>query len=339
MNKITDNGLFNEIFNQYPIILIDVGARGGIQPPWNDMKTNLEIIGFEPDNEAYNQLKNESKKNDDKSRVKKRYFNTGLYTDKTDMNFYITRRQGHSSIYKPNLNIIRRYSFLERYDIIKTKTIKVYPLDEVLNNTGIYDFDFIKLDTQGSELDILNGGKQTLSKCFGVEVEVEFLLLYKEQSLFSEIEVYLRNLGFELFDIKMHFEKRVKYKDIYQKKGQLTCGDALFLRNYNNFISDISNQNKEIIKAKILKSIVICSLYGLIDYALEITEASFNHKYIKEEEKEKIKKELLLEDFSKNRQNKFIDFIKNFAYEFSNLTRKKYPSAGFDNETLGNIKK
>ena len=338
------NMLFSEIFqdlcNQHPLVLVDVGASGGAEPPWNTLNSNLEIIGFEPDIGAFNQLMSKEKDSSaDSSKVKKKYLDTALYDKKTEVDFYLTKRQGHSSIFKPNEEIIRRFSFSERYDVPKTRKIVTNQLDDTLKNAGILDVDFMKLDTQGSELAILKGGERALSNCFGIEVEVEFLPLYQNQPLFSELEIFLRNFGFELFDIKRHFEKRVEYRDIYQAKGQLVCGDALFLKSCKRFIQDISTQNDEKIRAKILKSILVCYLYRLIDYALEITEKAFNRQYLTEREKEIITKKLRLDASGRNRYNKVIDFVKILANDFSKFMKGKKLRASYDDETLGNIRR
>ena len=52
--------------------------------------------------------------------------------------------------------------------------------------------DFIKLDTQGSELDILHGAGSLLDNCSGLQLEVMFSPLYEGQPLFADVDAYLR---------------------------------------------------------------------------------------------------------------------------------------------------
>ena len=52
------------------LTIIDVGARGEIQPIWKPLKSNLKVIGFEPDKEEYENLKLNNKSNT--------YFNVAL---------------------------------------------------------------------------------------------------------------------------------------------------------------------------------------------------------------------------------------------------------------------
>jgi Methyltransferase FkbM domain len=61
--------------------------------------------------------------------------------------------------------------------------------------------DFIKLDTQGSELEILQGGVRALAGVRCVEVEVEFNPIYRGQPLFYEVDAFMRGQGFVLWKL------------------------------------------------------------------------------------------------------------------------------------------
>ena len=57
--------------------------------------------------------------------------------------------------------------------------------------------DFVKLDTQGTELYILKGMQHTLTRSiFSVEVEVEFIEMYQDQPLFNEVDSFMRERRF-----------------------------------------------------------------------------------------------------------------------------------------------
>ena len=65
----------------------------------------------------------------------------------------------------------------------------------------------IKLDTQGSELGILESAGD-LSACEAIYVEAEFLEFYHGQPLFGDLFQYLRDNGFELKDLKRTFHRK-----------------------------------------------------------------------------------------------------------------------------------
>ena len=65
--------------------------------------------------------------------------------------------------------------------------------------TGLQFIDYIKVDTQGSELDILKGAGEYLKTARCIDIEVEFNPIYEGQCLFWEVDAYLRSNGFMLW--------------------------------------------------------------------------------------------------------------------------------------------
>jgi len=88
--------------------------------------------------------------------------------------------------------MLERFHKPERFDIVENITIQCDTLDEALREEGLTDIDFIKLDTQGSELQILQGASSVLTdSVFGLEIEVAFTELYKGQPLFADVDLFL----------------------------------------------------------------------------------------------------------------------------------------------------
>jgi FkbM family methyltransferase len=66
-------------------------------------------------------------------------------------------------------------------------------LDDVVTKT----YDFIKLDTQGSELDIMKGGKKTIGAARFVLIETSLIEYNESAPLKQEIFEYMQNIGFK----------------------------------------------------------------------------------------------------------------------------------------------
>jgi len=193
---------FKNYYEESSIKLVDVGALGGIPKHWERAKDYLQVIGFEPNKNEFELLNHES----DNSMM---YLNTGLYNEKCDLKFYITKSPGSSSIFPINKSVKSMFPESDRWDIVETTSLSVDTLDNQLRENNIRDVDFLKVDTQGSELFILEGATYSLENyIFGVEVEVEFFELYKNQPLFSDVDQFLRKHDFELFDISSSYYKR-----------------------------------------------------------------------------------------------------------------------------------
>ena len=274
---------FETYYHKYPLRLVDIGVRGGIHARWNQCRKHLQVIGFEPDPEAFRALANES--SGSKSHT---YLNTALSNVDGQADFYNTRSPGSSSLLRPNAKFLSEFPEADRWDIISTTKVIVTPLDRVLREAGIDGVDFIKLDTQGTELLILQGGSKTLDKSvFGIEVEVEFAELYQEQPMFSDVDQYLRSLGFALFDMRTIDWKRENAKYIGGRKGQMVFADALYLKTPEALLIDADCS-----KAAFLKALTICVVYGYLDYALSLCEQAHGLNTLEDKELDLITKHL-----------------------------------------------
>src|SRR3989338_5315413 len=200
--KIFIEPVFSKYYQKYPLVLADIGASGGIESNWKSAQKYLQFIGFEPDETEFLNLKR-------KENGKVRYLNTGLYKEKVPLKYYLTEKQQTSSIFRPNRKFLDEFPEANRFDITRDVTIQADTLDNQFRIHNIADTDFIKVDTQGSELFVLEGAINTIKNCvFGVEIEVEFVEMYQNQPLFSDVDRFVRSQGFWLFDIQSAHWKR-----------------------------------------------------------------------------------------------------------------------------------
>ena len=71
----------------------------------------------------------------------------------------MNKRPGSSSMYKPNPESIKMYGFKNKdisiFDVTSTETIECDTIENSLNDCKIENIDYLKIDTQGAELEIL----------------------------------------------------------------------------------------------------------------------------------------------------------------------------------------
>jgi FkbM family methyltransferase len=93
--------------------------------------------------------------------------------------------------------------------------------------------DYLSIDTQGSEMSILEGSEKILSSTvLVVQLEVEFHQLYKEQPLFGDISKLLDSFNFNLVDLELFSNLYpIRGRSGFRGKGYAAHGEALFLRN------------------------------------------------------------------------------------------------------------
>jgi FkbM family methyltransferase len=257
---------FYSYYKQNKLKLADIGASGGLQDNWVPAESHLQVIGFEPDEREYvNLIKNNKNEN-------VVFLNAALYKERTTLDFHLAKKQMVSSIFKPNRSFLDEFPEADRFDIEETVKIDVDTLENQFRKHNIADLDFIKVDTQGSELFVLEGATEILKKdVFGLEIEVEFAPMYVDQPLFADVDQFVKQLGFQLFDLKPYFWKRNSGKKYGNPKGQLIFADALYFKT-QEALSNILNKNQDDdwIRSKVLRSIAICILYGYLDYAMDI---------------------------------------------------------------------
>lgn len=266
------------------IHFMDIGARWGIGWPFCDLpNANLSLILVEPDPEEADRLQNFYKGKN----IDIKIFQTALWSEAISLQLNLTNSPGCSSIFQPNLPVLKKFPDVERFGVSKKINIQCDTIDRLFANNEIKRVDFVKIDVQGAELEILKGGKSFFrDNLIGIEVEVEFLEVYKNQPLFAQVDNFLRNdLGLELWDIsKTYWKYSHKKMKSVPAKGKLVFGDALYFRPIETIADWLSHFDNEISKSKIKVLIQTTLLYGYIDYAYALVEDERINKYFTQEE-------------------------------------------------------
>jgi len=94
-------------------------------------------------------------------------------------------------------------------------------LDELIEEANFPIFEFLKLDVQGAEIDVIAGGIQALKKVEFVMMELSVLPYNEGAPLSGEVIAFMHELGFEPFDM---FDQR---RDAV---GNLVQLDVTFIR-------------------------------------------------------------------------------------------------------------
>lgn len=292
--------------------IVDIGASGGIHPKFKKVINNLKGILFEPDPREFSRLKG-SAPNDHI------VLNTALSEMSGEVDFHLCKKQEVSSIYLPNNEFLINFPDLNRFSITKTIKLIADTLDNQLDKNGIKDIDFIKSDTEGSELSILKGAENVLHKVVGLELEIYFAPVRVNQPLFHDVNKYLIENNFSLVNIRRFYWKRLN--SFYNfGKGEMIFCDALYFRTPENIC-----QLPEINERKIIACFLLLLTYNYLNLAEALYILAKQQKLITEDTineihllLEKYRRRIVLADF-KGRQ-RIYNILMRIANTFSNHT-------------------
>ena len=190
-----------------PLVTIDVGARNG-PAELAQIKDYAAVYCFEPNFEEYQKLDGQAEMGDppaiESGSLASFPIAIGNRNGSTSLN--ITRRPGGTSTLRPNTNLLRHFkddNWSQISEIVKTVSVPTTTLSCFAEKNNISHVDFLKLDTQGNELDILQSAENLLNSVGVIKTEVEFLPLYEGQPLFFDVAKFLTENGFEFVDFQI----------------------------------------------------------------------------------------------------------------------------------------
>ena len=169
-----------------------------------------------------------------------------------------------SSLLEPNSALLDRFQNLENLtQVVKKHTFPTKRLDDIPQIAGA---DFLKLDVQGAELDVLNGGDRVLTDAVVVHTEVEFVEMYKGQPLFADVDQRLRRSGFVFHKFAglagRTFKPLIVNDDVNQCLSQMLWADAVYVKDFMAL--------DRLPSEKLLRMAVILHMvYGSFDLAMQ----------------------------------------------------------------------
>jgi FkbM family methyltransferase len=248
--------------------LVDVGARGGLDQDLKSIAWACSAYGFEPEPVEAARLKAHPQT---------------LWRDVDVLPCAVGGASGTATLFVPeskqgasllrhNSALVERFGYPNLHISRDELAVETTTLDDLRASGRLSEVDYLKLDIEGAELDVLKAAGSVLGGCSVVKVECSFLSQRAMQPLIWEVGSFLLNAGFEIVDLQdIHRWRRRPvpahpYVTNYQmpySRAQLAQCDVLALRRPDN-ISD----------EKRLMLIVISSALGFFDYAISVMRAT-----------------------------------------------------------------
>ena len=239
------SSIIKNIIKNDKILALDVGAQGGFNSDFFfPEKYNIffEDILVEP-------IKSEA----DKLSGKKYIINKGLWSKKEKKTLFVLgKRPGSSSMYEPQKKNFDLHNIKEKdykdYDVTSKQEIECDTLSNLLNELKIQNLDYLKIDTQGSELEILKGIGSY--RPILIRLEAHVFSMYKDVPSWDKLLNYLYEMNYVLID----------WKDIGSHNTRVAAEmDMIFIPNFNN------NEGKNFLLNSKSKFISLMLIFGQLN--------------------------------------------------------------------------
>lgn len=263
------------VFADDPMFLVDVGASGGIDTYWHEFEDQFRAVGFDP-------LVTEVERLNDDAPPQVRYEAA-----------WVTCREAGVPNGAPSTQFFPRTSAVRAAELAELDfarqhfnagapielTTERIVLDEYFEPSERDAINFIKVDTDGGDYDVLRGAEATLrtGRVLGLAVEAQFHgAVSADANLFCNIDAYLRGLGFSLFDLEVYRYSRSALParfvfDIPAQTvtGQVSWGEAIYFRDLGqpDYESTWGLQPSRI---EVLKLMCLFEIFGLPDCSAEL---------------------------------------------------------------------
>lgn len=207
---MTRSALFPFLLSSTDFIALDVGASHWLPDHWRPYQSEFDFVLVEPDADACKDLVAMAA-NLPGGSERYRVVMAAVSGGGGQRTLYRTNAPTGSSLLEPNLAEDDIATFY-RYPAIDNPSyflpLKKIPIDTVtletlLRSQGVAGFHMIKLDTQGTELEIVLGLGQKLDDTVCVEMEVGDHELYRDKPDLAATLAAMNARGFRLYDMKI----------------------------------------------------------------------------------------------------------------------------------------
>jgi hypothetical protein len=280
------NGYLSEILRDNDFMLLDIGCSGGIDNVWRSFGSRLRALAIDPNVAEIERLKGVE------THPKIRYLAAfaRLPADHPFARREVGRGYWGRSPWKrlsvvKSLEIMKSGANLSESEMLGANLWSDMQLSEeavviptYLKDGGIHSVDFLKIDVDGADFEILNSFDQALDQfeILGLGIEINFFgSTCETDHTFHNVDRFMKEHGFELFGLTINRYSTVALPSRYlwhlpgrSEFGRPLQGDALYVRDlashdYDEFTAKLST-------TKLLNLICIFASFQLPDCAAEV---------------------------------------------------------------------
>jgi FkbM family methyltransferase len=277
----------NRLWGESDFFLIDVGASGGIERHWSVFGDRLRAIAFEPlvaEAERLQQRAAGSKVTYEAAFVTCHDFDRLFPPDLRNDRIRSRNNDPFPRVSAVRAQELMRMNYTEH--VFNKGAPAVYAdrhvvLDDFIAAAQHSTVDFVKVDTDGHDIEVLLGADQILRSggVLGMSIEAQFHgAVHDSANTFANIDRFMRGRGFSLFDLEVYRYSRgaLPAPFVYDIPAQTTTGQALWGEAL--YFRDLANTDYErmwpyvVTRERVLKLASLFELFGMPDCAAELLQ-------------------------------------------------------------------
>jgi FkbM family methyltransferase len=211
------------------LTVVDIGGRGSAFYPMLTVAPFTHYVVSEPDAAEAARLREELPREAPWREIT--VIDAAIGSRRGRARLYVTSEPGMSSLLQPDAEVVGRVYLAGKFDVVNEVDVPVVPLDDASVEHGFADASFVKIDTQGTELDILQSAPRLVAESLlGVHTEACFQPFYRGQAVFADVDAFLRRQGFVLFTLNRTSLRRRGFRPSLYSKRMVAWAHCLYLR-------------------------------------------------------------------------------------------------------------
>jgi FkbM family methyltransferase len=259
-----------------PFVVLDVGVQGGENPRWHLLGDYLVVHGLDAIEEVVAGLRAQQKA----STTRNYHWLAAGSADEERVFFFNGADPCSSSFFPQGSNRVDAEGSRSE----QARHVSVRRLDTLLAERVISPPDFLKVDVEGFERDVLLGAEETLKSVLGVEIESNFNVSPSyPKTHFATIQELLLRRHLLVFDINFNRRPRAAFQEALARRNFAVAPDlegigkpatlnVLFCRDLVDevdFPLKYQTAPEPIGIDQLLKMSIIYELHGLNDIAID----------------------------------------------------------------------
>jgi FkbM family methyltransferase len=195
-------------------VLVDIGASGSPPEIWRTISRRSIYVGFDPDLREVREIP--------EGEYHRSWILNAAVTAQGggETRFFLTKSPHCSSTLPPDHESLSDFLYSDLFRVERTRQVPAVTLDEALARLSLGWVDWLKLDTQGTDLRIFKSmAGDSRRRVLALDIEPGLIDAYRGEDLFVESHRELTREGFWLSDVAVKGTVRMRRSTLSEIGG------------------------------------------------------------------------------------------------------------------------